>query len=602
MSSNQTERIFYIVISALVWVYILIRSIYSPVVHDEAETFYIYIQSENFLPPHSYLVANNHLLNSFLTFLSWKVFGTSLWALRLPNVLSAIVFFIYVFKLGNLLNNKTNKWVFILSMFFTHYIIEFFGYTRGYGLSVAFNLAAIYHLITFFKSRSSKDTFCVSLFSILALAANLALINTFVLIHTLLILFNVISYLTSKDGKLIKNFLVQAIVSIPPFIYLLNYILLLKSVGSLNLGLAGNFFNATLGTLSNMLFKTEPMIFQYATSLVLIISIIILLYVSVKKTDWALQNVNKLIFPLLFFGNIVMSILLSLLFGMNYPEDRTAMYFVPLFIGSTVFIADLEIKGNRVYKYILFIPLVLSVFHFATVANLNFSSYTPNYRIPEKYYNFVYEETKKREIPPVVETYKEHRTEWYFTNQVKSAIVSPLAHQVFPSSCFEYVISDEIDFPDWKKGYESIMYDKQSKKHLLKRKKDLDLVLIDSAKVSMDNENNGMYFNLYQSKSPQKLLNNIQFVVDLKIESHINPFQAAIIAKANAPDHPSARASSLELERIRPFWDSENNSCKFSLTLAKIPENTNEILIFLFNKKEVPFKIIEAKTYVYTYN
>ncbi len=599
---KRLDRNLFLFLSFVVWIYILLRSIYSPIIHDEAETFFIYIQSGNFLPPHSYLVANNHLLNSFLTYISWKTFGTSLWALRLPNVLSALLFFYYIYKLSHLMHSRINKWVFILSLLFTHYIIEFFGYTRGYGLSMAFYMGAIYHLISFYKNQSLKDTLLLTIYSILALSANLGLMNTFVLLHGFMILFSISFFIQTKDKTIFKSIAIQSVVGLPAFLYLLNYTFLLKSIGSLEIGSSASFFNATLGTLSPMLFRLSPLVFKYSTALILAFVSIYLIYLLVFKTKQIWQQLSSLIFPLIFMGNILMSILLSLLFDINYPEHRTALYFVPLFIGSIVFIADTALFRDRFLRYLLFIPLILSMVQFLFLVDLNFSSYTPNYRIPEKYYDFLLKETKKREVPPVVEAYKEHRTEWYFTNLTKMALVSPLAHQIFPSNNYEYVISDEIDFPNWKENYNSILYDNNSRKHLLKRRKELNLILIDSSYVSKNDDKSHMYFNLYQNKSIHIDHKNILFMVDLKVESPANPFHTAIIAKANTPDHPAFREAALELERIRPEWSSDHHSYKFSLVLPEIPENTNEVLIFLFNKEEAPFRIIEAKTFVYSYD
>jgi hypothetical protein len=467
---------------------------------------------------------------------------------------------------------------------------------------MAFTMGAIYHLIAFYKKQSLKDTLLLTIYSILALAANLGLMNTFVLLHGSMLFFSISFYIQTKDLKNIKSIALQAIVGLPAFLYLLNYTLLLKSAGSLEIGSSANFFNATLGTLSPMLFRLSPLVFQYSTAIILSLIVIYLFYLIAFKTTQTRQQVPTLIFPLIFMGNILMSMLLSLLFGINYPEDRTALYLVPLFIGSVAFIADTSFFRTRLLRYIWFIPLALSVVQFVFLADLNFSSYTPNYRIPDKYYNFMIEETKNREVPPVAEAYKEHRSEWYFTNLSKAALVSPLAHQTFPSNSYEYVISDEKDFPNWKENYVSIMYDDNSQKHLLKRIKELNLVLTDSSDVSMNQEKSHMYFNLYQNKSVHITHKNILFVVDLKVESPANPFHTAIIAKANTPDQSAVREAAVELERIRPEWNRDHHSYKFSLVLPEIPGNTNEILIFLFNKEEAPFRIIDAKTRVYSYD
>ena len=82
----DTESIIAFSISLCIFIYLIIRSIYVPLIHDEAATFFHYIQSSSFIPFHSLNDANNHFLNSLLTYISYTLFGDSEFALRLPNL------------------------------------------------------------------------------------------------------------------------------------------------------------------------------------------------------------------------------------------------------------------------------------------------------------------------------------------------------------------------------------------------------------------------------------------------------------------------------------------------------------------------------------
>lgn len=72
---SRIERIIYFILFILLWAYLWLRAIYVPLVHDEIATFYHYIQTGRFLPYLSHWDANNHFLNSALTWLSYSSSG-----------------------------------------------------------------------------------------------------------------------------------------------------------------------------------------------------------------------------------------------------------------------------------------------------------------------------------------------------------------------------------------------------------------------------------------------------------------------------------------------------------------------------------------------
>ena len=65
------------IIFAFLFIYIALRASLIPLIHDEAATFFYYIQTGVYLPPEAHLAANNHILNSALGSISFHIFGSS---------------------------------------------------------------------------------------------------------------------------------------------------------------------------------------------------------------------------------------------------------------------------------------------------------------------------------------------------------------------------------------------------------------------------------------------------------------------------------------------------------------------------------------------
>src|SRR5687767_3192372 len=96
--SQRTFRLLFICVSALAFLTILLRAYYVPFTHDEASTFFFYVQTDNYMPYKAHAYTNNHVLNSFLAAQCYKMWGASPFVLRLPNILSFMVLVYGVYR------------------------------------------------------------------------------------------------------------------------------------------------------------------------------------------------------------------------------------------------------------------------------------------------------------------------------------------------------------------------------------------------------------------------------------------------------------------------------------------------------------------------
>ena len=87
---------------------------------------------------------NNHILNTLLVKYSIALFGAHSWSVRLPNLLSFLLFAWAVYRIACLLNPRSFWLPVTAVLFFANpYLLDFFGLSRGYGLSVALEMTAI---------------------------------------------------------------------------------------------------------------------------------------------------------------------------------------------------------------------------------------------------------------------------------------------------------------------------------------------------------------------------------------------------------------------------------------------------------------------------
>jgi 4-amino-4-deoxy-L-arabinose transferase-like glycosyltransferase len=135
---NQHKfNLFYAVIALVAFVIVAIRSYAVPLSHDEAATFFFFIQSGNYMPFYSQVDANNHVLNSFLGNICFHVFGDSPFALRLPNLLGFVIMIVATYSISKHLRQLGSKVFLTAALLFSFHWLTFFSACRGYGLSMA---------------------------------------------------------------------------------------------------------------------------------------------------------------------------------------------------------------------------------------------------------------------------------------------------------------------------------------------------------------------------------------------------------------------------------------------------------------------------------
>ncbi len=182
MNKKQTNYISY-GFGLVVFLYILFRAIYIAPYQDEIVSYHLYIASGKFQPFYSDLSANNHILNSLFAHLCYLIFGSSYFLfIRLPNVLSFIIYYYFVIKITDSFKSNVLILSLRLTLISSIYLISFFSLARGYGLSFSFLLGALYYLKKTMETLKLKYIIWGVLFSNLFLYSNLSLMILYVAI------------------------------------------------------------------------------------------------------------------------------------------------------------------------------------------------------------------------------------------------------------------------------------------------------------------------------------------------------------------------------------------------------------------------------------
>lgn len=361
-------------------VYAVLRAWITDPLHDEVATYFHYIETGEIKDGRSLMDANNHLLNSWLGNLSYRWFGEHFFLFRLPAILCFCLYFWSSRKLTRYFNLGMWGTLCFVALNTIPWIFDYFSYTRGYGMAIGFFMAALLQLYLWLKDHHTGHLLLLLLFLYLAVLSNLTYV-----VSTLMILCYVVFITLLQSKKIgIKALVFHAflvIVFCYSLIPLIQFTFALKEAGALYYGSLDGLWWVTGKTLSRYVLFLDADWLRIVYVLTGLAGAVIF-FLQWKKEP-ALQFLSGSSFWLcmLVGGNILAILFMAKVMHVNYPEDRAAMYLVPLSIlAFTVLFAQ-----YRFSKYALLILLFFPI-GFIAKMNLNTSVFSPDDRMSKLFY------------------------------------------------------------------------------------------------------------------------------------------------------------------------------------------------------------------------
>jgi len=362
--------------------------------HDESYTYLHYVH-QSFIDIISYKnpFTNNHILNSALMKYSELTFGSSEFSLRLPNVLSLIIYLAFTFLLLRKLNILLVLPVFIL-MTFNPYLLDFFALARGYGLSIGLMIMSMYFLIRHFGSKQNKDLILFNAAALLSVFANFTLLNyylagliTFNILR--LIEFRIINRDTAESYKFFKLNKVNIIFIFISAIVLYEPLRRLLKSEMLNFGGKNGFIADTLFSIVSSAFYESTatlwireVLAYFFVFLVFLILIIVIVQLVKRNEKFFNQNYQLVIVNSILVIISVETIFQHYLFGNDYFVGRFALFLFPLIVLNFGFLMHFILsKKSRVVISLLSI-LIVTIMTYHLLSGIN-TKYTLDWKYDE---------------------------------------------------------------------------------------------------------------------------------------------------------------------------------------------------------------------------
>ncbi|PHR49662.1 MAG: hypothetical protein COA32_00605 [Fluviicola sp.] len=568
----NAEHVYEWALFYLLFFYLVLRAIYVPPLHDEVATFFHYIEVGDIWSDTAVLDANNHLLNSYLSRLSYLIFGEHFFFLRLPNLFAFFIFFWSIVHLLKGLNHRLNYLIALVALSTIPFVFEYFALTRGYGLGMAFFVMSIALLLHWIKTQKSGVLFFSLITGWLSVFANLIFINSFVLLIFAVMVF----FIVHRANFTLKKYTFQigSVVLVGMLTYpLIQFGLKLKNSDALYYGSLDGFWEVTGKSLSELVLFTESDVVKWLViaALLIIATETFVRLLEIKWWDFLHKHSTIMVFFL--FGNLTITWILANAMKVNYPEDRAGIYFVLLFVISVVYMLD-KIKWKYSGVPLLFFPI-----SFLFVINFSKTVVTPDQTLSRDFYKEIRAQVSTSSS---VQMYTTQHLAWAYYERSK-------AHKVFvlnqrePSTVHDIVVTRKPFYnPESHNGYKSVFIDSLTQNHLLLQKESFIREEIFKKDVSVpwnaDEFSELLIFEPTKSEANQSYLFNLKSTIEIdSIYKDISVIFAGL-NKAGEQVHYSSFP-------LRWYYGSRNLAFDFEINhpISFTEEDLHSVKVYLWN-------------------
>lgn len=345
--SQWAEAFAVVAMSTALWLWVIKKAAVASITYDEAYSFFEYVSYPEFLrSDFNFMSANNHLLNTWLTRITYALWGNEEWALRLPNVLAFGLFLYASVRISyRLTSTRFLPLLGVLLMCGNPYVLDFFSLSRGYGLSLAFMTYALWQFV--------DDKYWIA-----TLAMMLAVLSNFIVLHVFPVFVLVVVWKLWKDKK--AHAIILITLSCIFLALLWPYINQLKQHGAFIFGANDAAWWSSLvslGTRLGGIYSSAGILFLLLVLLIIIIGVVYF----VQRREAASSGV-----AIILAGAVLSPIAQHIILNSPFPLDRTALFYWPLLVVALCYSVRVHIAWRGV---VLALGLV-QIFFFASNASL----------------------------------------------------------------------------------------------------------------------------------------------------------------------------------------------------------------------------------------
>ena len=568
MTGERRERWTFLLAVAAVLAYLVARAFRVSFTHDEAMTFFTYVRTGDFLPFHAQPDAGNHLLATVLGWCMHTLFGDTAWALRMPSLLAFVLHAAYAYHIGR---TWTDAWVrrsAWCALLLTPLVIEFFALFRGYGPSIGLLLMALYHSAVALRTGAQRHAAWSMLAFALATAANL----------NLLVMWSAAAAWLLVNGLAVDKAWREALWALPAlaaWLLLLLHALALRDYGALYYGTNEGLLHGSVGSLLSMGWGVTSSFVLHLVPVLLFAMIATLFARRPTKRDPML-----LLVLLLLVADLLSRVVMHRFFGSPYPEDRTAMHWMPLFLIALATTMD---RWCGVHAWMRYTSMILLAFPLRVIAMAN-TTHTvswPEQAVPDRFMDLVAERRATSGRALSLGAYHQYGPGWAFSMAEAGHAVVIADGSTFPLGPHDLRIAD-ARFPQAATGYRVLAEAEECGLRLLERSEPLALTTVHEADMQLPMERVD-FRNLWDLQGDALAGHALLLELDAHVTATDRPFTAFLVVEVQAAG-TKAHYAAWPLHQLRSQWNDDE--LRLTMPVPRLPADVQRVTWYLWDREQ----------------
>ena len=393
---------FLLIPALFLFVYNVLRAVYVPLTFDESFALIHFVFPPNLLFVDHEIIAQNHLINTFCTFLCYHLLGPAKVLVRLPNVIAFGVYLYYNMRLSKGVF-ETNKWAafctFVL-LCFNPLLIDCFALVKGIGISLALMMAAIYYLWRYLGDKQYAD------FKTSILCAGFCTINYFGMAYFYVAINLILLGLAVSYSQTPIRFLKRSILLNLPFVLFLclaYYFILQSPLATKDLEWGGYYIGYWPAIqrfiIDAFFYGKQYSLYQFQVGYILFASVIVaaVLFLFYFRKD---RNKSYL-FSLLIYSMWVLisgfNIIHVRFFHAAYLSFFLISFLFPLlFLIMGIVFFHLSKLNHFLGAAVMVVTCFLWLIHFSLCANVSYNFYSQGEIDNDKIWNLIHQEAIRK--------------------------------------------------------------------------------------------------------------------------------------------------------------------------------------------------------------
>jgi hypothetical protein len=570
----------FVILSLVIFIIIFLRAYLVPMNHDESATFFYYIQSGEYVPFYSHMDANNHVLNSALSNFSFKIFGSSPLAVRLPSIFSFVFLVWAVARIQRHLRTNVAKLTLVVCFILAFHWISFYSVTRGYGMSMSFFVLSIAFLLDYFKSKKNIFFFGFIFSLQLAISANLTLLVPLLFLTGMMMLFQLIHRKLFQPW-VILSYLVHFFI----LVGWIRFITVMQEGNALYYGQGNSYWEVTFKTLIELLSGIE----EHPLNTVIAVLVISGIFASVFLITKKRIKLKEILFDELFLFTFMLVSLIAGFFilhhwkDVNYLEDRTALLFYPIAILMIVFMMD-NLGGKKWITVFYLIPFLVIIQFFFTL-NFRIQMMREYETFPERFYTTLLEEQEKSDERITIGGHRLIELMFAMMNYNHDGKLNLADGGEEMNPYFDYGIARKQDMERLSAFYE-VIDEAEWDYVLLKRKNKAEKRLLTSVTDTNWREGENEFFEYLRWNDtifPNE--NPLLLEFDFDVDHAAQPFNGWLVLDITDSEGNKSSYLRIPMNWVHFSWNGTKEN-KFSLVSGEMPERIQSIIVYLWNQNK----------------